>query len=585
MKALLQIYGRTYQKKYILYAILAILCISIDIMVALFIPYLSKSIIDEAIPNQDLTLVYQTGLIIISIALASVISTIFNNIFTQYLATSVTRDIRNELFLKIQKLSLSNVDSITTGKLLTIITNDTSQIQHILVLSFRAILRAPITLIGALVMAYITNGNLFIIVAMAVIILSVLFSIIFKKASPLFKELQVKIDALNSKLSETIGGAREVKAFVTTLEEEAKFDVVNDDYQKATIRANKIIILVQPIVILISNISIGLVLYFAGAIISKNPDTVIAGTVITYIAYVQQIIHSLMMISTISIFISRGIVSAERIKHLMTVKVDIENLSTNTKTITGNIEYQNVNFAYYDEDGSDEGVTLRNINLKINSGEKIGIIGSTGSGKTSLVQLIPRLYDVKNGKLLIDGIDVKEYELDNLRSQIAFVTQEAIIFEGTFISNIKQGKEEATLDEIKLASAKACALEFIESTDDKFESIVNQGGVNLSGGQRQRLSLARALVRNPKIIILDDATSAVDAKTEKTIKDNLYELKDVTLLMVAQKISSIIECDKIIVINNHGEIDGFNSHQELLKSSKVYQEIYASQFGGEQFEC
>lgn len=584
MKALLQIYARAYQKKYILYAILAILCISVDIVVALFIPYLSKSIIDEAIPNHDLTQVYQTGLLIISIALVSVVSTVLNNIFAQFIASGITRDLRNELFSKIQKLSLANVDSITTGKLLTMVTNDTSQLQQIIVLSFRAILRAPITLIGAMVMAYVTNQNLFVIVLIAVVVLAFSFFMIFKNASPLFKNLQVKIDNLNSKLSESIGGAREVKAFVTILDEEEKFNIVNDDYQKATLRANRIIVLVNPVVSLVSNIAIALVLYFASLMLVNNPNAMMTGTIMTYISYIQQIIHSLMMISTISIFLSRAIVSSDRINTLLNVKVDIISSSNYTHEILGNIEYRDVNFSYRDEDGSDEGITLKNINIKINQGEKIGIIGSTGSGKTSLVQLIPRLYDVKNGQLLIDNVDVREYDLANLREQIAFVTQDAVIFQGTFLTNIKQGKEDATIEEVIEASKLACAYEFISSTENKFDTIVNQGGVNLSGGQRQRLSLARALVRNPKIIILDDATSAVDAKTEKAIKDNLHNLHDVTLLMVAQKISSIIDSDKIIVINNNGEIDGFGSHNELLKSSKVYQEIYESQFGGGQHE-
>lgn len=585
MKALLRFYTRAYSKKYITYALLAIFCISIDIMVALFIPYLTKSIIDEAIPNHDLTQVYHTGLIVIGIALISVLSTVFNNICAQHIASSISRDLRNESFSKIQKLSLANVDSITTGKLMTIVTNDTSQIQQIIILSFRAILRAPITLIGAMVMAYVTNADLFIIVLLAVIVLATSFTIIFKKASPLFKQLQVKIDNLNSKLSETIGGAREVKAFVTALEEESKFDVVNTDYQKATIKANRIITFVNPVVVLVSNVAIGLVLYFASLIIYKDPTAIMTGTIMTYISYIQQIIHSLMLISTISIFISRGIVSADRIKNLMNVKVDIENNASLIKEIKGDIEFCNVTFGYYDEDSTEAGETLKNINLKIKNGEKVGIIGSTGSGKTSLVQLIPRLYDVKSGSLLIDGLDIKEYELNNLRKQIAFVTQEAIIFEGTFLSNIKQGNLDASLEEVIEATKSACAFEFISNSVNKFDTEVNQGGVNLSGGQRQRLSIARALVRKPKIMILDDATSAVDAKTEKIIKDNLYKLHDLTVIIVAQKISSIIDADKIIVLNNHGEIDGFGPHQQLLKESRVYQEIYLSQFGGEQNEC
>jgi ATP-binding cassette subfamily B protein len=580
MKALFTIYKRAYQRKYFKYAILAILFMLMDIMISLLIPYLSKSIIDIAIPNHDLTKVFEIGAIVVGIAIAAVFSTILNNITSQYLATGITADIRNELFNKIQELSLSNVDSITTGKLMTIISSDTSQIQQIMVMSFRVILRAPFTLIGAMVMAYITNQDLFVIVLIAVPVLAIAFVLIFRVASPRFKILQTKIDNLNTKLSETIGGAREVKAFVTALEEEQKFDVVNEDYNNATIKANKIIVIVHPVVVLVSNIAIGAILYFASVMISNNSKTVMAGTIMTYIAYIQQIIMSLTMISTISIIMSRAIVSSERIKALIDVKIDINNdIYAIHQDIKGQIEYRNVNFAYADEDGTTEGKTLNDINLIINPYEMIGVIGSTGSGKTSLVQLIPRMYDVTSGELLIDGMNVKQYHLKTLRKQISLVTQEAIIFEGTFATNIKQGNENATEEELKAAAKFAMATEFIENSIDGYNTHINQAGTNLSGGQKQRLSIARAIIRKPKILILDDSTSAVDAKTEFQIKSNLRTIKDMTVVIVAQKISSIIECDKIIVINNNGRIDGYGSHKELIKTSKVYQEIYASQYG------
>lgn len=581
MKALLSIYKRSYNKKYLKYSIIAIICIMIDIMAALIIPYLTKDIIDEAIPSGNINQVIRIGLIVLSIALVSVVSTIFNNITAQYISTGIASDIRLEIFDKIQDLSLSNVDQITTGKLMTIVTNDTNQIQQIIVLSFRAILRAPITLVGAMVMAYITNSDLFFIIIIGVVMISISLFFIFKKASPLFSSLQGRIDNLNSKLSETISGAREVKAFVSEIEEEDKFNLVNSNYHVANVKANRIIIMISPLVILVSNILIGLVLYVSSNLILKG-NSELTGTVMTYISYIQQIINSLMMISTISIIISRAIVSASRYQMLMDVKIDVVSNNHDEKHISGDILFENVDFGYYDEEDKSLGVTLKNINISIKHKEFIGIIGSTGSGKSSLVGLIPRLYDVSSGNLLIDGINIKEHNLKSLREQISLVTQEAIIFSGTIKDNIIQGKTDASFDEIKHAASIASIDEYISSLPDGYNTHVNQGGTSLSGGQKQRISIARGLIRNPKILILDDSTSAVDANTEEAIKKNLREIKNSTIIIVAQKISSIIDCDKIIVLANDGVVDGFDTHENLLKNSKVYQEIYLSQLGGNQ---
>lgn len=581
MKALWRFYKESYSKRYVLFAILAILFMIVDTMVSLLIPFFSKRIIDDAIPNGNLTLVYQMGAIVIGIALGAVIATILNNVFAQYLSTAITKDIRNTLFKKIQALSLSNVDSITTGKLLTVVTNDTTQIQMILMMSFRIIIRAPITLIGAMIMAYITNANLFIVIVIFVPLLVFGFVMLFKKAAPLFKQMQQKIDQLNTKLSESIGGAREIKAFVTESVEQQKFDVVNEDYNQAIIKANRVIAFLNPLVTVISTVAIGGVVYVAASIISRQGDTQMAGSVVTYIAYVQQIIMSLMMISAVAIMLSRAMVSAERAAMVLDVEIDIENADEAIeKTINGNITFDNVCFSYLDGNNEDVGMTLSQINVTIPQGKMIGITGSTGCGKTTFVQLIPRMYDVTKGRILIDGIDVKDFDLKTLRKQISYVTQEAIIFQGTFASNIRQGKDDATIEEIQQAAQFAIASEFIESSSDGYDSTVSQGGANLSGGQKQRLSLARAIVRKPKILILDDSTSAVDATTEVKIKENIRRIQGITTIIVAQKISSIMDCDQIIVLNNKGHIDGYGTHQELLESSKVYQEIYQSQFGG-----
>lgn len=584
MNSLLSIYRRSYSKKYRKHAIISIITLFIDIAVSLIIPFLTKQIIDEALPSGDVSEVLRIGLFVIVIAVGVGIFTIANNIAAQYLSTGITADLRSELFGKIQTLSQSNVDKITTGKLMTIVTNDTSQIQMVLVMSFRIMLRAPITLIGAIAMAYITNASVFIVILICVPILGIGFAYLFKVATPRFRIMQSKIDNLNTKLSETISGAREIKSFVTEMDEQQKFELVNNDFNKAQISAHKVMSFMMPMVTLISNLTIVALLYL-GAVVSNRDNVPMAGTIMTYIAYIQQIIMSLMMVSMVSIFVSRAGVSAERINLVLNTVVDIENyIDSQIIDIKGDIEFKNVDFAYLDDNGEHDGVTLNDINIDIKSGEMIGIIGSTGSGKSSLIKLIPRMYDVTDGAVLIDGVDVRNHDLSNLRKQIAVVTQAAVIFEGTIASNILQGKGDATIEELEQAAKDAAAYEFISNEPEGFNAPVQQNGTNLSGGQRQRLSISRALVRKPKILILDDSTSAVDAKTEAEIKKNLRTIKGTTVLIVAQKISSIMDCDKIIVIDTNGRIDGFGSHDEIIASSKIYQEIYQSQKGSVSYE-
>src|SRR5690554_2504223 len=579
MRSLLKFYKLAYQKKYIFFAFIAILFLLIETAVALFVPYIAKEIIDVALPSGNISEVYRLGGIVVGIALGSVIAMIINNVAAQYLSVYISSDLAIATFEKIQKLSLSNVDQITSGRLLTIVSNDTVQIQNMIRMSFRVFLRAPITLVGAIIMAYITNANMFVVVLILVPVLSFILYYAFKKVAPLFRSLQGKIDNLNSKLEETISGAREIKSFVTEIYEQQKYKLVNEDYNQAIIKSNRILGTLNPLVMIVSNAAIAVIIYISAVLINRG-DTTMVGSVMTYIAYIQQIIGSLMIITNISVMISRAMVSAERVDTVLLMEIDIEN-NPNPKFVelTGKIEFDNVDFAYLDEEGKSDGITLSGLNFKINPGETIGIIGSTGSGKTSLVQLITRMYDTINGKVLIDDVDVRLHDLKNLRKQISFVTQEAIIFEGTITDNILQGKENASLEEMIEASKLAEAYEFIEESTNGFDTYIAQRGASLSGGQRQRLSLARALIRKPKILVLDDSTSAVDANTEAKIKENLKQV-DCTTLIVAQKISSIIECDKILVIGNNGKVDAFGKHEEILATSSVYQEIYQSQFGG-----
>lgn len=586
MKDLFKIYLRVYQRKHIVFSFLAILFLIFDVLIVLGIPAITKNIFDEINSGVgDLSYVFRVGILATGIAVAAVAVMIVNNVFAQKVATRIAAELRRDLFAKIQELSFSNIDEISTGTLLTVVSNDTAQIQQIIMMSFRAILRSPLTLIGAILMAYLINQKLFIIILAIVPILAFFIIIILKKASEYFLSVQERLDDLNTKLNETVSGAREIKAFVTESHEVEMFDRVNDKYSATIVGAFKHIANIDPLIILISNIGIGAVLLFAGYLVSKlsgGARTEMVGTISAYISYLQQIIMSLMMLSMIAVQISRGAISAQRIQKVLKTDASVKNPEDPVilDGLKGRIEYRDVSFGYGGIDGQDSGLTLQNISFVIEPGSTVGVIGSTGSGKTTLVQLLPRLYDVTSGAIYIDGVDVRDYDLKFLREQISYVTQEAIIFSGTIAENIRQGKEDADIREMEKASRLAVADEFIDKMDEKFYSEVTQGGTNLSGGQRQRLSLARAMVREPKILILDDCTSAVDAKSEAKIKANIFDSKKQTTIIIAQKISSIRNCDKIIVLDNSGRLDGYGTHFELLEKSEVYKEIYNSQFGG-----
>ncbi|MFA6722554.1 MAG: ABC transporter ATP-binding protein [Bacilli bacterium] len=586
MKDLFKIYLRVYQRKHIVFSFLAILFLIFDVLIVLGIPAITKNIFDEINSGVgDLSYVFRVGILATGIAVAAVAVMIVNNVFAQKVATRIAGELRRDLFAKIQELSFSNIDEISTGTLLTVVSNDTAQIQQIIMMSFRAILRSPLTLIGAILMAYLINQKLFIIILAIVPILAFFIIIILKKASEYFLSVQERLDDLNTKLNETVSGAREIKAFVTESHEVEMFDRVNDKYSATIVGAFKHIANIDPLIILISNIGIGAVLLFAGYLVSKlsgGARIEMVGTISAYISYLQQIIMSLMMLSMIAVQISRGAISAQRIQKVLKTDASVKNPEDPVilDGLKGRIEYRDVSFGYGGIDGQDSGLTLQNISFVIEPGSTVGVIGSTGSGKTTLVQLLPRLYDVTGGAIYIDGVDVRDYDLKFLREQISYVTQEAIIFSGTIAENIRQGKEDADIREMEKASRLAVADEFIDKMDEKFYSEVTQGGTNLSGGQRQRLSLARAMVREPKILILDDSTSAVDAKSEAKIKANIFDSKKQTTIIIAQKISSIRNCDKIIVLDNSGRLDGYGTHFELLEKSEVYKEIYNSQFGG-----
>lgn len=568
--------------------LLALLLMFGDVMIVLTMPFIMKDIVNIAIPSQDLSLVLEKGLLMVGFALIGIVLAVANNYLAQHISLKVTEEIRNDLFVKIQDFSINNVDRLTTGRLISSVTNDVTQVQQILMMSFRILIRAPLLLIGGIIMAYATSKELFVVILYAIPVIIVFIVIIMKLALPKFKLVQTNLDRLNNNLLENVSASREIKTFVSEDYENRRFTKVNEDHAALSISAGKIIALANPVINIISSVTIAFVVYFGAVLWSRGTETPLngVGDIMAFFSYIQTVLFGLIMLAMMLIFVSRAEVSAKRIIEVLSETIDLINNPNGIKDfkLSGSVEYKNVSFRYageIDDDTPAGNMTLKNINLKINPKEVIGVIGSTGSGKSSLVQLIPRLYDVNEGQILIDGIDIKDYDLKELRNQISLVTQETILFSGTVESNILQGKKDATMDEIMEASKYALADEFIQDRENKFQSEVSASGTNLSGGQRQRLSLARAFVRKPAILILDDSTSAVDANSEVKIKNNIKNLsKNMTTIIVAQKISTVKDLDRIIVINNQGMIDGYGTHDELLKTSTVYQEIYQSQYGG-----
>lgn len=586
MKNLLTIYKRVWRTP--VASALAILFVVLDVGINLLLPYIMKDVVNYAIANGDLNYALRKSALMLGIVLIAIVFIVLNNFFSQYVSQKVTEEIRNEAFTKIQYLSFNNVDKLTTGRLISTITSDCYQIQQILAMSFRILIRAPLFLIGGLIMAFITSPNLFLIVLVALPILVIGAAIITANASKHFKRVQIELDTLNNRLLENVSAAREIKTFVSEEVELQKFEKVNHDYAEVNIKVGKVMAFADPLISIVTSVAIAGIIYYGAYLLSgTKPVLDGVGDIMASISYVNNVLFGLVMVAMLLINVSRSEVSAKRVNELLTEEIDLVNDPNAIKDfeLNGDIEFKNVSFAYQDSGSTSSNYTLKNINLHIKPHEVIGVIGSTGSGKTTLVQLIPRLYDVTEGELLLDGINIKNYDLESLRHQISFVTQESILFSGTIASNIRQGKEDATEEEMEQAVSLAAASKFINEREQKFDSEVLQKGTNLSGGQRQRLSLARAFVRNPKILILDDSTSAVDAKSENLIKKSIKKLsKNMTTIIIAQKISTVKDLDKIIVLDNRGQIDGFGTHKELLKSSQVYQEIYQSQIGGADHE-
>ena len=484
-------------------------------------------------------------------------------------------DLRRDVFKKVQEFSFANIEKFSTGSLVTRLTNDITNMQNVISIGLRMLLRAPGMLIGGLIMAFVMNWRLAIVFCVVIPLLIIAIVLIMRVALPRFNIMQTKIDSLNSRIQENITNQRVVKSFVRDDFEKKTFDTANEDLKDNTLRAMKVVIMTIPIMTLAMNITVMAVVWFGGRQIIVGSMAV--GDLTAFTTYVTQILMSLMMVSMIFIQGSRAMASSRRILEVLDTKVDLndeEASMTDKKVEKGEIEFRHVGFRYYKKHKNN---VLQDINFVAHPGEVIGIIGSTGSGKSSLVQLIPRLYDCDEGEVLVDGVNVKEYSLEHLRNGVAMVLQKNTLFSGTIMDNLRWGDEHASDEEVRQAAEAAQADLFVRDFNEGYNMELGQGGVNVSGGQKQRLCIARALLKKPKILILDDSTSAVDTATEAKIRQRFSTtLKDTTKLIIAQRISSVETADRILVMDE-GRIVGQGTHEELLNTCEAYQEIYYSQ--------
>lgn len=553
----------------------------VEVLGEIILPKLMSMIINYGC-GQDVTVaakgpayIIGIGAAMIGTALLMMMGGVLGAYFAVKASVNFAGDLRRDVFAKVQKFSFANIEKFSTGSLVTRLTNDITNIQNVLSMGLRMLLRAPGMLIGGLIMAFLMNAKLALVFCVVIPVLIIALAFVMKTAFPRFDVMQTKIDGLNSRIQENITNQRVVKSFVRDDFEKETFDQANNELKDKTLRAMKVVILTMPIMTLAMNLTVMAVVWFGGQQILIGDMPV--GNLTAFTTYVTQILMSLMMVSMIMIQGSRAMASSHRILEVLDTDIDLndDNASEKDRLVTsGEIEFKNVCFRYYKKHKKN---VLQNINFTAKPGEVVGIIGSTGSGKSSLVQLIPRLYDCDEGEVLVDGVNVKEYSLNHLRDGVAMVLQKNTLFSGSIMENLRWGDEEATDEQVKEAAQAAQADGFVSEFADGYDRELGQGGVNVSGGQKQRLCIARALLKKPKILILDDSTSAVDTATEAQIRKSFSTtLKDTTKLIIAQRISSVEDADRILVMDE-GQIVGQGTHKELLESCETYQEIYYSQ--------
>lgn len=539
------------------------------------LPFLNANIIDKGAANGDVPYILKNGGFMFAIAACMLLAGVLGAYFAIKGSSHLAADVRNKTFVRIQKYSFSNIDAFSTGSLITRITNDVTQIQSFAQTLLRGVFRSPVMLIGAIVMSFVLSPTLAVIICVVIPILALAIALIIHTASPRYTLMQKKLDALNNDIDETITNERVIKSFVREEYEKKKFAGVNEELREKSTSALKMMILLQPISALAINVTTLAVVWFAGRQIMVGDMEI--GTLTAFITYLTQVLMALNFLANIFLQGTRAAASDRRISEVLSAKIDLNDDAAKgrDKTIEeGAITFRDVSFRYFKNNRE---AVLDHVNLDIRPGELVGIIGSTGSGKTTLVSMIPRLYDVDAGSVSVDGLDVREYSLAHLRQRVAIVLQKNTLFSGSIAENLRWGNEDATDEQLRKACRIAQADEFISGFPAGYETDLEQGGTNLSGGQKQRLCIARALLKEPKILILDDSTSAVDTATDARIRKAFREhFGTMTKLIIAQRISSVIDADKIVVLDG-GRIVGCGCHEELIKHCIPYQEIYYSQ--------
>lgn len=545
------------------------------------LPKFMSMIINNGVASRNVAYIGKMGALMVLTVLFMAVGGILGAYFSAKASISFTSDMRNDLFQKVQQFSFENIDGYSTGSLVTRLTNDVQQVQNVLMMGFRMALRAPGMFLGALIMAFMMNRQLAVIILIVIPLLLAAIILILKTAFPRFGEMQRRLDRLNSGIQESLTNVRVVKSFVREDHEIEKFSRLNRDLKESSLRALRIVITTMPVMMFAMNVTTLAVVWYGGNIIIAGKMPV--GDLTAFTTYIVQILMSLMMLSMVFLQSSRASASMKRINEIFDTEIGLndDNAKNKDKKVTeGRVEFKNVSFGYSGENGRKD-LVLEGISFMAEPGQTIGIIGSTGSGKTSLVQLIPRLYDVTGGEVLVDGVNVKEYSLKHLREGVGMVLQKNILFSGTIEENLRWGNEDAPMEDVIRFSESAQADPFVKTFKNGYDTEMGQGGVNVSGGQKQRLCIARALLKRPKILILDDSTSAVDTATEAKIRESLYhDLKDTTKIIIAQRISSVQEADQILVLED-GKIIGHGTHEELLKTCETYSEIYTTQIGNQ----
>ena len=545
------------------------------------LPKFMSMIINNGVASRNVAYIGKMGTLMVLTVLFMAVGGILGAYFSAKASISFTSDMRNDLFRKVQQFSFENIDGYSTGSLVTRLTNDVQQVQNVLMMGLRMALRAPGMFLGALIMAFMMNRQLAVIILIVIPLLLTAIILILKTAFPRFGEMQRRLDRLNSGIQESLTNVRVVKSFVREAHEIEKFSRLNRDLKESSLRALRIVITTMPVMMFAMNVTTLAVVWYGGNIIIDGKMPV--GDLTAFTTYIVQILMSLMMLSMVFLQSSRASASMKRINEIFDTEINLndDNAENKDKKVTeGRVEFKNVSFGYSGENGRKD-LVLEGISFTAEPGQTIGIIGSTGSGKTSLVQLIPRLYDVTGGEVLVDGVNVKEYSLKHLREGVGMVLQKNILFSGTIEENLRWGNEDAPMEDVIRFSESAQADPFVKTFKNGYDTEMGQGGVNVSGGQKQRLCIARALLKCPKILILDDSTSAVDTATEAKIRESLYhDLKDTTKIIIAQRISSVQEADQILVLED-GKIIGHGTHEELLKTCETYSEIYTTQIGNQ----